>query len=114
MTTEPVSRRKFVQKAAVAGTAVWVVPTILSISPAAASDLNSRPPRSDPPVDSAPGEPVVDGSGHSDVYESAGGGSGGVLAYTGTNPVPKVVAGVTAAAAGAAVIAKTHRQRSYE
>ena len=49
------ARRQFLLKAAVAGTAVWVVPSIIAIQPAAAADLNSRPPK---PV-SRPPKPIA-------------------------------------------------------
>ena len=49
-------RRQFLVKAAVAGTAVWVAPSIIAIQPAAAADLNSRPPKH---VDPRVVEPVA-------------------------------------------------------
>jgi hypothetical protein len=89
-------RRQFLRKAAAAGTAVWVVPAIITIDPAAAVGLNSQPP--EPPV-----EPVGTVVPRRDPPPPAATGPT-ELAFTGANLDHLAAAGLAATAAGAALL----------
>jgi hypothetical protein len=56
--TSALGRRKFLVRAAVAGTAAWAVPTIITLEPAGAAALTSPPPT--PPEVEVLDETVVD------------------------------------------------------
>jgi hypothetical protein len=89
------ARRQFLLKAAVAGTAVWVVPSIIAIQPAGAADLNSRPPKHvDQVVDpiAKPPPAVADTQ----------------LPFTGDDSDDLIIAGLAATAAGASLMFLTH------
>jgi hypothetical protein len=87
------ARRQFLLKAAVAGTAVWAVPSIVAMRPAVAAGLNSRPP--------PPPKPV---SRHVDPIHAQPAPADTQLPFTGDDNADLVVAGVAATAAGASLL----------
>ena len=90
------ARRQFLLKAAVAGTAVWVAPSIIAIQPAAAADLNSRPPKH---VDRPHVDPVV---------KPPAAVADQQLPFTGDDNDDLIVAGLAATAAGASLLFLTN------
>ena len=92
------ARRQFLLKAAVAGTAVWVVPSIIAIQPAAAAGLNSRPPKS---VNKPP-EPIAR---HVDpIAKQPQAVADQQLPFTGDDSDDLIVTGIAATAAGASLL----------
>jgi hypothetical protein len=92
------ARRQFLLRAAVAGTAVWVVPSIIAIQPAAAAGLNSRPPKSV----SKPPKPIAR---HVDpVAQQPQGVADAQLPFTGDDSDDLLVTGIAATAAGASLL----------
>ena len=96
--TGDLARRQFLLKAAVAGTAVWVAPSIIAIQPAGAADLHSRPPKhvNRPvvdPVSKPPPQPAV-----ADTQ----------LPFTGDDNEDLIIAGLAATAAGASLVFLTN------
>lgn len=127
-------RRRFIRRTAVAGGAVWAVPTLLTVNRAAAVDLTSAPPASEAPSDEVLGDddtqiddtpaPEVEGDagpgpgggdelGVGGGSETAGGQAGGTTNTGGRNTLPRtgsdtdklVATGLAAVAGGAALTA---------
>lgn len=98
--SETVARRQFLLKAAVAGTAVWAVPSIIAIHPAAAAGLNSAPPK--------------DVNRHVDAIRkpppppAAAAAAAEQLPFTGDDNERLIVAGLGATAAGASLLFLSH------
>jgi hypothetical protein len=100
-TAPDLGRRQFLCRAAVAGTVVWTVPTIVSIETAFAADRHSAPPK--PPVEpvgavSAPPAAPAPLA----VTKRAGPTQ---LPFTGDNEVVEFGVGLAAVVGGAALIA---------
>jgi hypothetical protein len=96
-------RRKFLVAAAVAGTAAWAVPTIITMEPAGAATLTSPPPV--PPVEVLP-ETLVNpavGPAAPAVQVEPEVEVRGALAMTGAEIGPLLGAGIAAIAGGAAL-----------
>lgn len=108
---EPVARREFLRKAAVAGTGAFAVPMIVTVDPADAQELTSPPP--EPPGPSRPESPG------GDLVTSPGAGpprpvrprpttrrvpGRSELPRTGADIDGMVAAGLTATAGGAALV----------
>jgi hypothetical protein len=95
-TRDTVARRQFLLKAAVAGTAVWAVPSIIAIHPAAAAGLNSAPPKDviSRHVDPVPQQPQPAAAEQ--------------LPFTGDDNERLIVAGLGATAAGASLLFLSH------
>jgi hypothetical protein len=89
---DTLARRQFLLKAAVAGTAVWAVPSIIAIHPAAAAGLNSAPPKD---VISRHVDPIPQQPQPAAVQQ---------LPFTGDDNERLLVAGVAATAAGASLL----------
>jgi hypothetical protein len=88
------ARRQFLLKAAAAGTAVWVVPSIIAIQPAGANGLHSKPPK--------PPEPI---SRHRDpIPKGASPAAQTQLPFTGDDNSDLAIAGLAATAAGASLL----------
>lgn len=96
--TTDLERRQFLRKAAVAG-AVWAVPTVIAIKPAAAAGLHSAPPEK-PPVDHVPTgiDPIAKPPRQPTRTSPT------ELAFTGADVEKLTIAGVAATAAGAAML----------
>ena len=99
-TPEPadLERRQFLRRAAVAG-AVWAVPTVIAIKPAAAAGLHSSPPEK-PPVDQFPA--AVDPRDRAPRQRART--SPTELAFTGAEVEELTAAGLAVTAAGAALL----------
>jgi hypothetical protein len=97
-TRDTVARRQFLLKAAVAGTAVWAVPSIIAIHPAAAAGLNSAPPKDviSRHVDPVPTQPQPQPA----AVEQ--------LPFTGDDNEHLLIAGAAATAAGASLLFLSH------
>lgn len=104
-----VARREFLVKAAVAGTAAWAIPTIITMEPAGAAELTSPPPT--PPeveievegktvIDPTPGETVIDPAQVATEPEVE---VRGALAVTGAQITTLAGAGAAAIAGGGAL-----------
>lgn len=88
------ARRQFLLKAAAAGTAVWVVPSIIAIQPAGANGLQSKPPKPPEPI-SRHRDPIAKGA--SPVAQTQ-------LPFTGDDNSDLAIAGLAATAAGASLL----------
>jgi hypothetical protein len=89
-------RRQFMRKAAVAGTLVWTVPTIVSIQPAGAADRHSARPK--PPVGGVVEPPIVTPTTAATQLGPTR------LAFTGDNEIVEFGVGLAALAGGTALI----------
>ena len=94
------ARRQFLLKAAAAGTAVWVVPSIIAIQPAGANGLHSRPPK--PPKPPKPPEPIS--RQRDPIQQGASPAANGQLPFTGDDNSDLAIAGLAATAAGASLL----------
>jgi hypothetical protein len=98
------NRRQFLGRAAVAGTLIWTVPTIVSVEPAGAAERHSARPK--PPVEpvGAVVEPPVEPPEPKPVAATHN-GPAPQLPFTGDSQLVELGAGLTAIAGGAALIA---------
>ena len=101
--TDGVDRRQFLRRAAVVGSAAWVVPTIVSIDVAGAQQVTSPPPT--PPADvgagAVPTDPAVEAVGPTSGAQVVGRTE---LPRTGAELDDLAVAGLAATAGGAALL----------
>ena len=98
--SDDVGRRRFLRRAAVAGTVALAIPTIVTVTPAGA--ITSPPPRPPQPPQVEPSRDVRPAGPASGAQVAAA--TQGQLPFTGADVEKLVVAGGTAVAGGAALI----------
>jgi hypothetical protein len=107
------NRRQLLTKAAVAGTLVWSVPTIIGVARADAADLNSRPPSTQPPPATSPPQPTPT-TAPPQMGPPLPKGLPPELPFTGDDEHKHIVAGTAVTVAGAALWAAAKEERRYE